>query len=130
MKATIITKSELDPLKISALPTRPTAPTAYGGRGYTSEQMKQAFDRMPELIAQRLNTLIEDVKDGEVLDAIPTGISEVPTLAELIAAITDGTLAGVMTVMGVSLASYLLTLREDVDTVATRLGITLTEANE
>ncbi len=122
MKTKIITKGEIDPLKISTLPTRPTAPTAYGGSGYTAEQMKAAFDRLPELIAERLNTLIVDVCDGEILDAIPTGIESAATVKELIAAITNGTLAGVMRVMGVSLASYLTSLREDVDALAERIG--------
>ena len=30
-----ITDSEIESLKVGSLPTRPTAPTAFGGRGYT-----------------------------------------------------------------------------------------------
>ena len=48
-----LSEAEMAPLKIAALPTRPTAPTAYGGKGYSSIQMKEAFDKLPELIAAR-----------------------------------------------------------------------------
>ncbi len=56
-----ISDAEIEELKISNLPTRPTAPEHYGGAGYTARDMKAAFDRLPLFIVERLNSLIEDV---------------------------------------------------------------------
>lgn len=56
-----ITDAEIASLRIAALPTRPTAPSAFGGRGYTAEEMKAAFDRLPLFIIQRLNALIDEM---------------------------------------------------------------------
>ena len=39
-----ITESEIEDIKIASLPTRPTMPQAYGGIGYSSKDMKEAFD--------------------------------------------------------------------------------------
>ena len=57
-----ITDSEISELKISSLPSRPTAPPSFGGRGYTAKEMKEAFDRLPLFIIERLNSLIDDVE--------------------------------------------------------------------
>ncbi|MBO5879609.1 MAG: hypothetical protein J6Q68_03565 [Clostridia bacterium] len=59
-----ITSSEIEPLKIAALPTRPTAPTAFGGKGYTPTEMKAAFDKLPLKIIESFNTLVDDVESG------------------------------------------------------------------
>ena len=61
MNATKILNSEIESLKISSLPARPTAPTAFGGKGYTSKEMKEAFDKLPLFIIERFNRLIEDI---------------------------------------------------------------------
>lgn len=67
-----ITESEIAALKISALPTRPTLPSQYGGRGYTASDMKAAFDRLPLFIIERLNLLIDELngENGSLLAAI------------------------------------------------------------
>ena len=70
MKAKKLTEAEMQPLKISSLPTRPTAPVHLGGKGYTANEMKEAFDLLPSLIAERYNSLLEDIESGDVLDAI------------------------------------------------------------
>ena len=68
MKAKHITESEMQPLRIASLPTRPTAPSSFGGKGYTSTQMKEAFDLLPSLIASRYNDLLDDIGDGAVAE--------------------------------------------------------------
>ena len=60
MTTQIITQSEITERAVSSLPTRPTAPASFGGKGYTATDMKAAFDRLPRFIAERLNSLIED----------------------------------------------------------------------
>ena len=51
MKTTKILDSEIANLKISSLPSRPTAPTAFGGNGYSAKEMKEFFDKLPLFIA-------------------------------------------------------------------------------
>ncbi len=115
MKATIITSDETNPYLIESLPTRPTAPSAFGGKGYTAHEMKKAFDKLPTLIIMHFNDLIRDIEDGGICDAIPTDISGAPTLASVLGAFTDGTLASVIAYRDTTLAAYLEALRADVD---------------
>ena len=56
-----ITDSEIEQLKVASLPSRPTAPPSFGGRGYTAKEMKEAFDKLPLFIIGRLNSLIDDI---------------------------------------------------------------------
>jgi hypothetical protein len=125
MKTTKITSTEAEPLLIASLPTRPTAPGAFGGRGYTATEMKAAFDKLPLLIIERFNDLIGDIEDGEVCGSIPTGIDGAPTLAKLFAAFGEGALASVITYRDTTLTAYLEALRKDVDRLlAAKEGVT------
>lgn len=114
MKATKITSAEIAPLKVAALPSRPTAPTAFGGKGYSASDMKAAFDRLPLYIIDRLNLLIDDIKDAEILDDIMTGISDGHSIKELISDITSGQMASYLNVFGVSLAEAIQRLRDSI----------------
>ena len=115
MKTTKITSTEAEPLLIASLPTRPTAPSAFGGRGYTATELNPAFDKLPLLIIERFNDLIGDIEGGLVCESIPTGIDGAPTLAELLGAFTAGTLASVISYRDTTLTAYLEALRSDVD---------------
>ena len=91
-----ITESEIQPLSIASLPTRPTAPTAFGGRGYSSVEMKECFDKLPRLIIERLNLLIDEIDSGLIQDlalSIKTGLSETHTLADFLREFQSGELA-------------------------------------
>lgn len=91
-----ILESEYAHLRISALPSRPTASSAFGGRGYTATQLKEAFDRLPLLLIERFNTLIADIGRqgrGSLADAIMTGLESDHTLARLFEDIKSGTLS-------------------------------------
>ena len=93
MNTTKILDSEISDLKIASLPSRPTAPTAFGGKGYTSVEMKAAFDKLPLFIIKRFNTLLEDIAavgEGSLSAESPTGISENHTLLNLFSDITSG----------------------------------------
>lgn len=93
MRTKTITDQEIERLKVASLPTRPTAPTALGGRGYSARDMKEAFDKLPLFIIERLNQLISDLTlEGEdgVAGVIPTGICEDFSLYDLFSEIGDG----------------------------------------
>lgn len=94
MNLTKISDSEISELKVSSLPTRPTAPTAFGGRGYTASEMKAAFDRLPLFIIERLNAIIDYVKSETLCDSIAndirTEIADGHTLAEMLRDIPSG----------------------------------------
>ena len=95
-----ITNQEINQNKVASLPSRPNASVAFGGAGYSSAQLKAAFDRLPLLLAERYNALVGAIQaEGEesLLAQIPTGI---PTpeggtymLGELLTHIKDGTFA-------------------------------------
>ena len=125
MKSKKITAEEAATLAISALPTRPTAATSYGGAGYTSKEMKEAFDKLPMLIIERLNALIDDMTSGEIADAIPTKHHNLPTLAALINGIDSGALAASLTVGSETLVAAISSLRADVNMIAAAVGVAL-----
>lgn len=107
-------------LKISSLPTRPTTSSTLGGRGYSTKDMKEAFDKLSLYIIECFNRLIEDITcepEGSIASSIRTGITDTHTLSELFSDILSGELANYMTVFGESLVNYLGKLREDVDSL-------------
>lgn len=96
MNTTRITTADLASRKIASLPTRPTAPSAFGGKGYTAAQMKEAFDRLPLFLAEKLNSLIDDLSgtgEGSFVASLPTGLGEDHTLKTLFADIANGNFA-------------------------------------
>jgi UDP-N-acetylenolpyruvoylglucosamine reductase len=105
-----ITESEYAPLRISALPSRPTASSAFGGKGYTATQLKAAFDRLPLLLIERFNRLLSDIEStgaGSLAADLPTGIEDGHTLADFFEDVKSGTLATYLGVGGRSLAEAL-----------------------
>ena len=126
MKAKAITESEIAEYKISSLPTRPTAPTEYGGRGYTSVQMKEAFDALPLYIIERFNELIDDISsdspDG-IIHEIKLGFGNGLTLYDLVYQMLNGNLLAIIRMGDESLDTYLSRLRSDVDRCMAALGI-------
>ncbi len=124
MKSTKITSQETEPLKVASLPTRPTAPEAFGGRGYNSTKMKEAFDKLPLFIVERLNLLFDDiVATGEesLAGAIPTAIKGGHTLSMLFADIVSGDLAGYLCVGERSLLGELAAIRSELESIKRRL---------
>ena len=109
MNAKKILNSEIAELKISSLPSRPTAPSFFGGRGYTTAQMKEAFDRLPLFLVERFNTLIDDIgstDDSSLAAAILTGISENHSLKGLFEDITSGDLVSYLWLGSESLKDF------------------------
>ena len=124
MKSQKILESDISDLKISSLPTRPNSPSAFGGKGYTSIDMKEAFDKLPLFIIERLNMLIDDIngESGESISTvIKTGIYEGHTLDQMFVDMVSGGMANYFTVFGQSLTTFLGRLRTDVDAIKARL---------
>lgn len=119
-----ITESETAPLLIASLPTRPTAPTAFGGKGLTSVEMKEAFDKLPLLAIERLNELIDDITSGRIAGAIPSlGTNRIETLEELMYGIVNGDLSNELTVLGTPLSTCIAKMLSDIDKIKRTLGI-------
>lgn len=54
-----ITNNELLTYGVKGLPTRPSTPSLYKGSTLSAEELKEAFDKLPRLIAERFNALLE-----------------------------------------------------------------------
>lgn len=120
MLTTKITDEEIKDMKVSSLPTRPTAPQSFGGRGYTAAEMKEAFDRLPLYIAERLNSLIDDINsvgDTSLAGSVRTGIYEGHTLSKFFDDLASGEAAGYIRVLGMSLAECLAQIRESIEEI-------------
>lgn len=115
-----ISQNEIASLKISSLPSRPTAPVSFGGRGFTATEMKAAFDALPLLIAERLNALIDEL-GGEgfeaLVKAIPSGIEDGHTLDLLLADIRGGNFSEYLSVEGQTLPDVLAAIRARIETL-------------
>ena len=120
-----ILESEYASLRVSALPSRPTASSAFGGKGYTASQLKEAFDRLPLLLVARFNSLIEDIGGtgaGSLADSLPTGIESGHTLARFFEDVESGTLATYLQVGEQSLFAHLTEIRRALDDLADQGG--------
>ena len=119
-----ILDSEIRDLKIASLPKRPTAPVAYGGRGYTAQEMKAAFDKLPLLLVDRFNSLLTDIEaTGEegISGSIKTGLATGHTLADLFSDITNGNLSSYLTVGDKALIERILSLEEELAEIKAKL---------
>lgn len=56
-----ISLSELNGVSIRRLADRPNTPSAHGGAGLSSEELKRVFDASAELLAQKHNLLIDEM---------------------------------------------------------------------
>lgn len=110
-----ILTDEISDIKVSSLPSRPTAPTAFGGKGYTAAQMKAAFDRLPLFIIERFNMLLDDISsvgDGSISAEIPTGIGDGHTLCQFFTDIESGELAKYLSLGDMTLDEFITAANE------------------
>ena len=113
MRTNKITSEEIADIKVASMPTRPSSPHGFGGKGYTADEIKAAFDRLPLYIIERFNLLLDDISatgQDSIASAIPTGIKDGHTLENLFLDLRNGNAASYIKVSGVSLASYLAQL--------------------
>jgi hypothetical protein len=101
-------------------PYQTTSSAAFGGGGYTPSQLKAAFDRLPRLICERFNKLIDDVNNGEIAEGIPTGLSESHTLNEMFEDILDGSFAAYLSLGERSLLTEINELRARISALERR----------
>jgi hypothetical protein len=93
MNAKKILNDDISSLKVSSLPNRPSAPVSFGGRGYTAEQIKAAFDKLPLYIIDVFNNLIEDIEatgEDSLSGAIKTEIADGHSLYDMFRDIKSG----------------------------------------
>ena len=85
-----ITQRELTANGVVSMPTRPNASREFGGRSYTPAQLKEAFDRLPRLVAERYNELVRQVESGDLAEALQVQVGEgnAPLAAYLTDALT------------------------------------------
>ena len=117
-----ISQNELLTLGVSALPNRPSAPSLYSGRTLSATELKEAFDRLPKLIAERFNTLLastglfdsENPKDS-FAELIATNLAPYHSLSDFFADVESGNLALYFSIDGKeSLSDVLLQMKEDI----------------
>jgi hypothetical protein len=119
MKLNELSESELLEAGVCSLSNRPTAPYAWGGEGLTPRALKERFDRLPRLVAERLNTLIRmlgetpdlaDPSDASIAEAIRSGLhgeEDGHSLADFFRDLTSGAVAAYLRVGERSLAEAL-----------------------
>lgn len=133
MKAKKIQSSDISSILISSLPSRPTAPKSLGGMGYSSLQMKEAFDKLPLFIIERYNLLLSDigaVGEDSLAAAIPTNIKEGHTLKDLFDDVGTGELAANLNFLGKSLLAHILTLYNEISVIKDKLDASGPEKKE
>ena len=126
-----ITSAEITPIAISSLPTRPTAPAAFGGKGYTAAEMKAAFDKLPLLVIERFNELLDEIEstEGSFSNSIPTGLGDGHTLGDMFRDIINGNFAGYIKVFGKSLTAELLEIKNTLAEIEARQEAENEQAN-
>ena len=110
-----ITKEDIKGITVSDLPSRPTSDYVYGGEGYSSAQLKEAFDRLPLYIIEVFNSLIDDIShEGKesLSGAVPTGLEEGHTLCSLFEEIRNGSFSSRILVGGEPLPLVLARIEE------------------
>ncbi len=120
-----ITDAEIAPLKVASLPTHPTSPEAYGGRGFNALEMKEAFDALGLYIVDKLNELIGSFSASgidSIMQSILTPIENKP-LYSIITDITGGYFARYLRVLGDTLENTVARISSDLATVKEHLGI-------
>ena len=127
MKTNIITEAEREAAAISSLPTRPTAPKSFGGKGFTATEMKAAFDALPTLVLNRLNSLIAELSEEDIAMMIPSGIHDGHTLRSLLMDITSGEIGNYLVLGGDLLYNVIDRINQRIDLIAAAVGINPSE---
>ncbi len=94
-----LTEADIKQKGVQALSNTPARRSSYGESGLTPEQIKAWHDKLPAYIGELLNGVIDAIGGKDAGDYITVGIDgKNMTLSELMEAITDGSLAGLLSV--------------------------------
>ena len=121
-----ILESEVENLKIASLPNRPTAKKTYGGGGLSAQEMKAAFDSLPLFVAERLNSLIDDIEregEGKIGESIKTGLDTGHCLSDFFADVKNGNLASYMALGDGTLVEKIHEMSAAIDAIKAKLGM-------
>ena len=110
MKTKKITSTEISASAVASLPTRPSSDGRYGSAAYTASELKAAFDKLPLLVIERFNALLDDVADGSLLASLPSGIKETESLSSFLKDVESGSLASYLKVGDTTLAELAVRL--------------------
>ncbi len=129
-----ITQTDIDTNGVKSLPSRPSAPTLYSGKALTAGELKEAFDRLPTLIAERFNALLESTGlfDAEtpadtLAELIATGIAPAHSLKTFFEDVKNGNLALYLTAgTGKSLAEVLNDLATGISQIQEAFSVSVT----
>lgn len=124
MKASKILNSDINDLKISSLPTKPTAPSSMGGKGFGAKEMKEAFDKLPMFIIERFNDLIDDIMsigDDSLAASVKTGLKDGHTLNDMFSDISTGEFGTYFKIFGESIVSHIIGIRSELSDIKKRL---------
>ena len=93
---TNITDTQLKAYGVSALATRPNAPSTYGAGGLSAEELKARFDNLGKMLAKAINDINTALStDGASYIGLEIG-EEIKSLADLSSSYLDGTFANVL----------------------------------
>ena len=101
MKKTLqkLTDADVKRLGVQALSNTPGRRSSYGESQLTPEQIKERMDRLPAHVGELLNAFIDAICGDEAGDYVTLRVAGKPmTLTELATAVTDGSLASVLSV--------------------------------
>lgn len=117
-----ITENELLSYGVRSLPNRPSSPTLYSGKTLSAAELKAAFDRLPTLVAERFNALLEATglfdsahPSDRLAELIATDISPYHSLADFFEDVKNGNLALYLSADGkTALADVLSEMKADI----------------
>ena len=121
-----ITDTEINNNRVASLPTRPTASASFGGKGYSAAEMKAAFDKLPLIIIEQFNNLLDDITrtDEEAITAsIPTSIYVGHSLKKMLSEIPNGEFAGYLKVGDKTLANAIADIYDEIALIKSVLNL-------
>ena len=128
-----ITDGQIVANGVQSLANRPNAPSRYGASGLTATQLKQAFDNLSSILAEKINEIIDGLQEngGETVSITLPGFTNITTLGQFLDFVTSPNFSSqvlqVYEKMGdetsVKLQKYIF----DVDSVLMRLAERVSE---
>lgn len=126
MSLSKITQEEVEKNAISSLASHPSSPSLYSGQSLSAKELQAAFDRLPRLVAERFNALIDSLglytgEKEHLADCLATGLAKGHSLTDLFEEITNGGLSERLTLPdGQVLSSVLQAFKEALSTLKER----------